>query len=109
VKFIIDQQLPPILAGWLVESGLDATHVVHLGLDESADGLIWSVACQSGAVVISRDEDFVRLVANPGGARLVWVRFGNCDNPTLLSLMEARWPAVMERLAMGDLLIELRR
>lgn len=59
-------------------------------------------------MVFSRDEDFVTLLRNRGGARLVWVRVGNCANPTLLAAVETNWRAIEQRLEAGERLVELR-
>jgi len=88
--------------------GYDAIHVRDLGLSASADGAIWAEACRDNAVVISRDEDFVALTRHPAGARLLWVRLGNCTNADLLARIEAAWTELEERLAAGEVLIELR-
>lgn len=108
MRLIVDQQLPPILATWFQDRGIDAFHVRELDLTGAADTVIWAEAARDDAVVISRDEDFVNLLRDRGGARLVWVRIGNCTNTTLLAMIEANWPAIELRLAAGDRLIELR-
>lgn len=108
MRLIVDQQLPPILAAWFRDQGVDAIHVRDLGLTAAADTAIWAEAMRDDAVVVSRDEDFVNLLRDRGGARLVWMRVGNCTNPILLATVQANWPAIEQRLADGDRLIELR-
>ena len=108
MRLIIDQQLPPVLAAWFRDRGYDAAHVRELGLTGAADTAIWVDATRDDAVVLSRDEDFVTLLRNRGGARLVWVRVGNCANPALLATVEMSWPAIEQRLKDGERLVELR-
>lgn len=108
MRFIVDQQLPPLLAERLRARGLDAIHVRELGLSGASDTEIWSEARRDGAVVISRDEDFVARTRRPGGARLVWVRLGNSSNPALLAAVEAGWTEITGRLDAGETLVELR-
>lgn len=108
MRLIVDQQLPPILAAWFRDQGVDAFHVRDLGLTHAADTAIWAEAMRDDAVIVSRDEDFVRLLRDRGGARLVWIRVGNCTNPALLATIRANWPAIRQRLSDGDRLIELR-
>lgn len=108
MRLIVDQQLPPVLAGWFRDQGLDAAHVRELGLSDAPDTAIWAEAARDDAVVISRDEDFLTLWHGRGGARLVWVRLGNCANATLLATIQTHWPAISQRLSDGDRLIELR-
>ena len=107
MRIIVDQQLPPILADWFRDQGMDAIHVRDLGMTAAPDGTIWAEATRDDAVVLSRDEDFVSLTRT-GGARLVWIRIGNCANATLLAVIEANWPAIRRRLEDGERLVELR-
>ena len=108
MRLIVDQQLPPLLADWFRDQGVDAFHVRDLGLTGAADTAIWTEAMRDDAVVVSRDEDFVRLLRDRAGARLVWIRVGNCTNAALLAMIETNWLAIRQRLADGDRLIELR-
>lgn len=108
MRLIVDQQLPPILAAWFRDRGVDAFHVRELDLTGAADVAIWAEAMRDDAVIVSRDEDFVRLLRHRGGARLVWIRIGNCTNPALLTTIQENWPAIRRRLTDGDRLIELR-
>jgi predicted nuclease of predicted toxin-antitoxin system len=108
LKFIVDQQLPPILAAWLRDRGFEAQHTRELSHKEAPDTELWTLACETDAIVVSKDQDFVQLQTSRGGARLVWVRLGNCDNPTLIARVEARWPEVIEALERGDDLVEVR-
>lgn len=108
MRLIVDQQLPPTLAKWFRDQGVDASHVRDLGLTGAADTAIWAEAMRDDAVVVSRDEDFVNLLRDRGGARLVWIRVGNCTNPALLTTIQANWQAIEQRLSDGEHLIELR-
>ena len=108
MRIVVDQQLPPVLADWLHDQGLAAFHVRDLGLKDSPDQDICAEASRDGSVVISRDEDFVRLLRERGKGRLIWLRVGNCSNASLLSILETRWAFISERLRLGDPLIEIR-
>lgn len=108
MKFVVDQQLPPVLADWLRRQGFDAVHTRDVHRRDATDIEIWDWARENERIVVSKDEDFVTLHASRGGARLVWIRLGNCDNPTLLARVEAMWPAIVQRLLLGDDFIQLR-
>jgi predicted nuclease of predicted toxin-antitoxin system len=108
VKFIVDQQLPPLLAEWLRSWGFDAVHTRELDRKNADDDYIWAVACETGAVVISKDEDFVQLQVRRPEARLVWVRIGNCDNQTLVGRFEVGWSGVFDALESGEDFVQLR-
>jgi predicted nuclease of predicted toxin-antitoxin system len=52
VSFLIDQQLPPALALWLIDSGHAADHVAWLGLERAIDDAIWREAMRLGAALV---------------------------------------------------------
>jgi predicted nuclease of predicted toxin-antitoxin system len=73
VRFLVDANLPPALARWLVDSGHEAEHVTDLGAERFPDRVLWERARELGACVITRDEDFVLLHAlDPRGPAVVW-------------------------------------
>jgi predicted nuclease of predicted toxin-antitoxin system len=61
VKFLIDNQLPVSLAGWLVSRGHEAFHGLSVGLAQAKDPQIWNYAAEHACVIVTKDEDFVRL------------------------------------------------
>ncbi|MDX6574495.1 MAG: hypothetical protein QOE96_448 [Blastocatellia bacterium] len=64
MTFLIDAQLPPALASWLIQQGHTAQHVDDLGLRNADDIVIWNHALESGAIVITKDEDFAERTAS---------------------------------------------
>jgi predicted nuclease of predicted toxin-antitoxin system len=75
VKFLVDHQLPPLLAGFLQSRGFAARHVRELGLDSDDDTTIWKYAIEHEFILISKDEDFFHLANRPDEkGKLVWVR-----------------------------------
>jgi predicted nuclease of predicted toxin-antitoxin system len=108
VRFLVDAQLPPALARWLVEQGHEASHLVDHGLLESPDSLIWAEAERLGAVIVSKDEDFVHLCTlSPQGPSLVWVRVGNTTRRDLLTWFAQLLPTIEQALAAGERLVEV--
>jgi predicted nuclease of predicted toxin-antitoxin system len=83
MRFLVDAQLPPSLARWLGQRQCSATAGRDLGLRDSDDG-------------------------NPGAPAVVWLRIGNCTNRVLFTWLEPLLPEIMNRLAQGEKLIELR-
>jgi len=61
MNFLIDAQLPPALCGWLRERGYGAVHVFEIGMVAAGDAEIAARAEADGAVLVSKDEDFVTL------------------------------------------------
>ena len=108
MRFLIDAQLPPALARFMEGEGHECAHVVEVGLVDAADGPIWNYAVANAAVVVTKDEDFpTRKAAGKGGPAVVWLRVGNCSNRALMQWLAPLWPAIVERLAQGEGLIEV--
>jgi predicted nuclease of predicted toxin-antitoxin system len=109
VTFLVDNQLPAALARFLSARGAQCQHVLDLGLAQAPDAEIGRYCEQYDMVLISKDEGFFQLAAEPGASiRLVWVRLGNCRNRELLSAMEIMWPRILACLDVGDRIVELR-
>ena len=109
MKFLIDAQLPPAVAGWLREAGHDAAHVEDVGLREAEDGPIWTHALQTAAVIVTKDEDFAARAARPTKTKppvIVWLRVGNTTNPVLRTWIEPRLPGIVELVRQGHRLVE---
>jgi predicted nuclease of predicted toxin-antitoxin system len=109
VKFLVDAQLPPALARWLVEAGCEAQAVREIGLRGAADGAIWRHAEATGCVIVTKDEDFaLRVQATETGPRIVWLRVGNTSNAALRAWFVPRVPQIVALLAQGTRLVEIR-
>lgn len=109
MTFLVDAQLPPELARWILARGQRAIHVADVGLLKADDRALWEYARQHEATMISKDEDFVdRWLMDESPVALIWVRKGNCSNRLLLAWFEPLWPDVLARLEQGERLIELR-
>ena len=108
MKFLVDAQLPPALARWLVAQGLEAAHVADFGMKEASDTLIWEMVLETSFVLITKDDDFVELSQLKPGPQIIWVRLGNCTRKDLLKKFERNLFALEEALKQGDKLVELR-
>ena len=108
VRFLVDAQLPPLLARYLAEVGHETEHVGDVGLLEASDRDIWAHAIATNAVLITKDEDFVTMRAfNKLGPAVVWVRFGNTTKQELLTRFNATFGGVLAALQSGETVIEL--
>jgi predicted nuclease of predicted toxin-antitoxin system len=119
VKFLVDNQLPAALARWLVSRQVECKHVQDLGLAKATDAEIWDYAHQNSYIVISKDEDFLFLLASewtiapeagepPPQARLIWIRIGNCRTKVLLETVQRLWSDIEAQLKAGERFVELR-
>lgn len=110
MRFIIDAQLPPRLARRLVELGHEAQHVADLGMIRASDRGIWVRAAEAGAVLISKDADFMMWRAlDRSGPPVVWVRVGNTSRRVLLDRIEAALPSVLAAPERGEGVVVISR
>lgn len=107
MNFLIDAQLPPALCGWLRERGHQAVHVFEIGMVAANDAEIAVLLQADGAVLVSKDEDFVTLRL-PDRFAFVWLRCGNATNRALVEWLEARWEQVEALLESGERFVEVR-
>ena len=109
MKFLVDNQLPGLLAQHIRLLGHDCQHVLEAGLAEAPDSAIRDYAISNNYILISKDEDFVFFAARPDSAlKLVWVRIGNCRTPALLACFDRFWPDIEVWCTSGDRILELR-
>jgi predicted nuclease of predicted toxin-antitoxin system len=108
VRFIVDAQLPPALARYLVELGHQAEHVLDLGLESSSDADIWDFAAENSAVIVTKDGDFKVMRAALGdGPSVVWIRIGNTTTPALFETLAPALDAIFAALEAGEAIIEI--
>jgi predicted nuclease of predicted toxin-antitoxin system len=69
VRFLVDENLSPLLAVALCEAGHDAVHTRDLGMARSADNEVLDAARDQDRVVVSADTDFGTMFAATGAAR----------------------------------------
>lgn len=93
--------------GWLVRRGHEAAHVGEIGLIAADDEQIAARAEADRAVLVSKDEDFVRLRL-PDRYALLWLRRGNTTNRALYAWLEPRWGRIEALLAAGEQHVEVR-
>lgn len=109
MKFLVDAQLPPALARWLLEAGCEAQAVREIGLREAEDSAIWLHAQANGFVIVTKDEDFaLRVQATESGPSVVWLRVGNTSNAALRAWFVPRVPQIIALLGQGTRLVEIR-
>ena len=64
MKFLIDAQLPPTLAQWLIQQGHSAKHVDNIGLLMAGDVAIWNHSLAAGGlIIVTKDENFAECSA----------------------------------------------
>lgn len=105
----VDAQLPPGLATWLGRQfALEVRAVRDLGLRDADDPDIFAAARDAGAVVLTKDADFVALLEHHGPPpQVVWVTIGNTSNAVLREVLGRHWPAAATLLEGGEPLVEI--
>jgi predicted nuclease of predicted toxin-antitoxin system len=107
MKFLVDAQLPPALCRWLGARGHEAVHVFDLDMAGAPDAAVARRAEADGAVLVSKDEDFL-LLRYPDRFAFLWLRCGNATNRRLAAWLEERWERVEALLEAGERLVEVQ-
>jgi predicted nuclease of predicted toxin-antitoxin system len=109
MRFLVDAQLPLVLAAYLRSAGHEAEHVLQIGRGEALDRDIRKYAGMTGAALITKDVDFLtlpRIGARPPA--IVWVRLGNTRNASLIRAFEDVLPKLVVAIETGETLVEVR-
>ncbi len=110
MKIWLDAQLSPALAGWMEEMlGLEILAVQQEPeLVTAKDREIFAAAKAAGAVVMTKDRDFVDLVERLGSPpQVLWITCGNTSNRTLKRILASTLPPALELLQSGERLVEI--
>lgn len=102
-------QLSPYLARWLSsEFDVEAKPVRELGLRDAKDREIFRAAREAGAVVLTKDSDFVLLLEQLGSPpQVLWLTLGNTSNARLREILARSFPTVQSLLLRGEPLVEI--
>ncbi len=89
MTFWIDAQLSPTLAVWITNTfGYPCFSVKFLGLRDASDETIFWAARQADAIVITKDNDFVRLLEQHGHPpKVIWLTCGNTSNQRVREIL----------------------
>ena len=106
----IDAQLSPALAEWLAANfDVDAVHVQHRNLVEATDAVIFDAARAAGAIVLTKDRDFVELVHRRGPPpRILWLTCGNTANSEVKRILATTLQKALEILQSGEEMVEIK-
>ena len=93
----------------LAEAGHIAEHVADVGLLAASDEEIWTHSRLTGACLVTKDEDFPRRWSSGDrGVPVLWLRIGNCSRRALGAWFMPQLPRILDLLAAGETLVELR-
>jgi predicted nuclease of predicted toxin-antitoxin system len=106
MRFLVDAQLPPALARWVAARGHVAEHVAIALAPTEPDAAIVRYAIENGAVIITKDSDFLTLAPPPP---ILIAATGNITNQALLALFGDQFDKAVEELANGQTVVEIGR
>lgn len=105
----LDAHLPPAWGAWLtVEAGRPAVHLRALGLRHAKDKEIFAAARQAGAILVTKDGDFVEMVLRLGTPpAIIWLTCGNTSNEALRALLKTTFAHALSLIENGEPLVEI--
>ena len=105
----IDAQLSPALAPWIsAHFEVEAFSVKHRGYRDANDRQIFQAARDAGAVVMTKDRDFLRLLERHGPPpQILWVTLGNTSNARMKEALQRTLKRAAALLESGEALVEL--
>jgi predicted nuclease of predicted toxin-antitoxin system len=80
LKFLLDENISPLVAGILSEGGYDAVHARDIGLLKATDEAVLARAVAEDRVIVSGDTDFGRLLFEAEGRRPSLILFRREDD-----------------------------
>lgn len=105
----IDAQMSPAIAAWMSSNfAVKAVAIRDLGLRDATDQSIFETARKEGAIVMTKDSDFVSLLERFGSPpQVIWVTCGNTSNARLKEILTNTLPKALEILKAGEELVEI--
>ena len=105
----LDAHLPPSVAAWITATfGVAAQAVRDLGLRDAKDPPIFQAARAAGAVVMTKDSDFVEMLRQLGPPpKVLWVTCGNTSNARLREILSRVLPTALQLLEGEESLVEI--
>ena len=105
----VDSQLSHYLAPWLSETlGMEAHSARELGLLQATDREMYQAAKEAGAVIMTKDSDFLGLLNRLGSPpQVIWITCGNTSNARLRQILLGALPSALALLEQGESLVEI--
>lgn len=105
----IDAMLSPALARKIREAfpDVEAFSAERLGHLDAKDPDLFERARETGAVVLTKDEDFALEARRTGRPAVIWVRTGNTSTATLWPVLQRELPGALAAIARGESLVEI--
>lgn len=110
MRFLVDAQLPRVIAGWLGAAGHDAIHTLDLpGANLTSDNALLQIAMFEHRVIVTKDADFVySFLFQHRPEKLMLISTGNITNSELKALLVPNIAHIVNTLEGNDF-VELTR
>lgn len=103
VRLLLDENLSERLLVAIVPHYADSQHVRQLGLGGASDRQIWEQARTDGAVLVTKDDDFIALsVLHGPPPKILWLNIGNASTGDTAALLIAQVDAITQFVAHPD-------
>jgi len=109
MKIWVDAHLSPAIATWITDRfGVESVALRDLGLRDAEDAEIFEAAKAQGAIIMTKDRDFLDLVDRLSSPpQIIWLTCGNTSNIRLREILSETLPRALELLAAGEALVEI--
>lgn len=106
----VDAQLSPFIAKWIVDNFPDITakSLRSLNLNAANDYDIFRLARKAEAVIMSKDDDFLKLIEIHGAPpKLIWITCGNTSNARLCEILKVSLRQAIDLLNNHESVVEI--
>ncbi|HEX3883125.1 MAG TPA: DUF5615 family PIN-like protein [Stellaceae bacterium] len=107
MRFLLDMNLPPLLADQLNAEGHDAVHVLGAGYGAFPDQQIFARAAAEGRIVVTFDLDFGEIagLADPAASGVILLRLRRAHRPHLWNRLRIAIAEAGEALTEGAVVL----
>lgn len=90
IRFLVDTQLPPLLANYLTSKGYDSIHTTFFENGHLLqDSTLSTIAKKEGRTIVTKDNDFFERYTLYGAPpKVLLLQFGNIKNTDLINYFE---------------------
>lgn len=105
----VDVHLSPAIARWIsAHFPFQAVAVRDMDMGRAKDHAIFMAARLADAMVLTKDSDFIDLLADHGPPpKVIWLTCGNTSNARLQEILQLTLAQAIQRLEGGDALVEI--
>ncbi|TAF74267.1 MAG: hypothetical protein EAZ53_09845 [Bacteroidetes bacterium] len=111
LRFIIDTQLPPLLAKYFKEKGFDVLHTTYFPDGHLlSDSQIIEIAVIHNRIIVTKDSDFLDyFLLNGAPPKVLLIQFGNISNKELLANIQLYFNDIHSEFKNGSNLISVNK